>query len=84
MVGEVGMAKGGYLSLTVALMKSEHDELLEWPFNKDIQFKLINQNDRSKDVIKIKKLTHWYHEENHGGEETLQGRDGELAVVEKQ
>ena len=29
------------------------------------------------------KLTHWNHEEHHGGEETLQGRDGELTIVEK-
>ena len=36
------------------------------------------------EIIKIEKLTHWNHEEHHGGEETLQGRDGELTVVEKQ
>ena len=34
--------------------------------------------------IRRKELTHWNHEEHHGGEETLEGRDGELAVVEKQ
>ena len=44
-----GMGRGTHLSLFVVIMKSEYDAILQWPFQKKIQFKLINQKDRSKD-----------------------------------
>ena len=46
-----GMGKGTHLSLFLVLMKSEYDNILEWPFQKKIQFTLINQEDRSKDHV---------------------------------
>jgi len=46
-----GMGKGTHLSLFLVLMKSEYDNILEWPFQKKIKFTLINQEDRSKDHV---------------------------------
>ena len=31
-------------------MKSDYDNLLEWPFQKKVKFTLINQQNRSKDL----------------------------------
>ena len=46
-----GMGRGIHLSLFLVIMKSEYDDILQWPFQKKIQFKLINQQDRSKDHV---------------------------------
>ena len=32
-------------------MKSEYDNILEWPFQKKVKFTLINQENRSKDHV---------------------------------
>lgn len=50
-----GMGKGTHLSLFIVIMKSEYDNLLEWPFTKQVQFSLINQTDRQNDIVE--KLT---------------------------
>ena len=41
--------KGKYVSLFFVLMRSEFDNLLEWPFQKSVVFTLKNQLDPSKD-----------------------------------
>ena len=46
-----GMGRGTHLSLFLVIMKSEYDDILQWPFQQKIKFKLINQNDRSKDHV---------------------------------
>lgn len=45
-----GMGRCSHLSLFMVVMKSEYDNLLEWPFNKHVMFKLINQKDYSKSI----------------------------------
>ena len=44
------MGKGSHLSLFLVIMKSEYDDLLEWPFTKKVRFTLINQESRSFDI----------------------------------
>ena len=44
-----GVGRETHLSLFLVIMKSEYDDILQWPFQKKIKFKLINQQDRSKD-----------------------------------
>ena len=46
-----GMGRGTHLSLFLVIMKSEYDDILQWPFQKKIKFRLINQKDRSKDHV---------------------------------
>lgn len=46
-----GMGKGTHLSLFIVLMKSEYDNLLDWPFTKQVKFTLINQTSRQKDSV---------------------------------
>ena len=46
-----GMGRGTHLSLFLVIMKSEYDDILQWPFQKKIKFKLINQQDRGKDHV---------------------------------
>ena len=46
-----GMGRGTHLSLFLVMMKSEYDDILQWPFQKKIKFKLINQKNRSKDHV---------------------------------
>lgn len=46
-----GMGRGTHLSLFLVIMKSEYDDIQQWPFQQKIKFKLINQNDRSKDHV---------------------------------
>ena len=38
-----GIGKGTHLSLFFVLMRSEHDNLLSWPFKQSVRFTLINQ-----------------------------------------
>ena len=35
----------GYLGVYIALMRSDHDETLQWPFNKLCKFSVIDQQD---------------------------------------
>jgi len=46
-----GMGRGTHLSLFLVIMKSEYDNILEWPFQKTVKFALINQENRSKDHV---------------------------------
>ena len=45
-----GLGKGTHISLFFFIMRSEHDNLLSWPFKQVVRFSLINQKDRSKDI----------------------------------
>jgi len=44
-----GPGKGTHLSLFMVIMKSDYDNLLEWPFQKKVKFTLLNQQNRAKD-----------------------------------
>jgi len=46
-----GMGRGTHLSLFLVIMKSEYDNILDWPFQKKVKFTLINQENRSKDHV---------------------------------
>jgi len=46
-----GMGRGTHLSLFLVIMKSEYDNILEWPFQKKVKFTLINQENRLQDHI---------------------------------
>jgi len=46
-----GMGKGSHLSLFLVIMKSEYDNVLQWPFKKTVKFTLVNQQNRDKDVV---------------------------------
>jgi len=46
-----GMGRGTHLSLFLVIMRSEYDDIQQWPFQQKIKFKLINQNDRGKDHV---------------------------------
>ena len=39
----------GYMGVYIALMKSDHDAILSWPFNKSYTFTLIDQQDNEKE-----------------------------------
>ena len=45
-----GMGKRTHMSLFFVPMKSEYDDLLEWPFGSRVTFRLINQSDASKSI----------------------------------
>ena len=38
-----GIGKGTHMSVFFVLMRSEHDNLLSWPFKQSVRFTLINQ-----------------------------------------
>ena len=46
-----GLGARDYLSLYFILMKSEYDNIQKWPFQKKIQFTLMNQQDRCNDLV---------------------------------
>ena len=46
-----GAGFGSHLSVFIVLMKSDYDNLLVWPFNNSVKFTLINQLNRSKDLV---------------------------------
>jgi len=46
-----GMGKGTHLSLFLVIMKSEYDSVLQWPFQKNVKFTLINQQNRANDHV---------------------------------
>ena len=45
------MGKRTHVSLFFVVMKSEYDSLLPWPFKKRIGLRLINQQNRSSDIL---------------------------------
>ena len=45
-----GSGKGNFISVFFVLMKSEHDNLLKWPFDRPVTFELINQESRSQSI----------------------------------
>ena len=45
-----GSGKGSHISVFFVLMKSEHDNLLKWPFDRPVTFELINQENRSQSI----------------------------------
>ena len=48
-----GLGKDTHLTLLLVLLKSEYDATLEWPFTKKVMVTLINQEDRTKDFVKV-------------------------------
>jgi len=46
-----GAGQGTHLSLFLVIMKSEHDNILKWPFQKKVKFTLINQQNRNRDHV---------------------------------
>lgn len=45
-----GMGKGKYMSLFFVLMKSEFDNLLQWPFERNVSFTLLNQENSDHNI----------------------------------
>ena len=47
-----GIGRGTHISIFVNLMKSEFDELLQWPVKKRVAFELINLENQGNSVVK--------------------------------
>lgn len=45
-----GSGKNSHISVFFVLMRSEHDNLLPWPFRQAVTFQLINQENQSKGI----------------------------------
>lgn len=45
-----GSGKGTYISVFFVLMRSEHDDLLSFPFKQSVRFTLINQSNHAESV----------------------------------
>ena len=45
-----GIGKGTHLSLFFVLMRSEHDNLLSWPFKQSVRFTLVNQKNPAASI----------------------------------
>ena len=45
-----GIGRNTHMSLFFVSMKSEYDNLLQWPFNRRVTFKLINQESESENL----------------------------------
>ncbi len=45
-----GSGKGTFVSVFFVMMRSEHDDLLQWPFKCPVTFELINQSKRSNSI----------------------------------
>lgn len=45
-----GAGKGTYISMFFVLMRSEHDDLLSFPFRQSVRFTLINQENRAESI----------------------------------
>ena len=45
-----GIGKGTHLSVFFVLMRSEHDNLLSWPFKQSVHFTLINQKNPAASI----------------------------------
>ena len=48
-----GTGKGTHLSLFFVLMRSEHDNLLSWPFKQKVRFTLINQRNPALSITEV-------------------------------
>lgn len=46
-----GDGYGSHLSLFLVIMRSEYDNILEWPFNKKVTFTLINQENQHLSIV---------------------------------
>lgn len=46
-----GLGKNKFISLFLVIMRSEYDNITEWPFTKRVKFTLINQRNRSLDIV---------------------------------
>jgi len=46
-----GIGKQSHVSLFFVMMRGDYDNLLEWPFNQEVKFRLVNQKKISDDVI---------------------------------
>ena len=46
-----GVGKEDYISLYLVIMKSEYDNVLQWPFQKSVQFTLVNQYNKSQNLV---------------------------------
>ncbi len=45
-----GSGKDEYISIFFVLMRSEHDELLTWPFRQPVTFEILSQTDKVKHI----------------------------------
>ena len=45
-----GSGKGTHISIFFVLMKSEHDNLLKWPFRRPVTFQLLNQENPERSI----------------------------------
>ena len=45
-----GAGKGAYISLFFVLMRSEYDDLLDFPFKQSVHFTLINQENHAESI----------------------------------
>ena len=45
----------GHMGVYIALMKSDHDGILSWPFNKSYTFTLIDQQDKEQERKNIER-----------------------------
>ncbi|XP_066913807.1 TNF receptor-associated factor 3-like [Clytia hemisphaerica] len=48
-----GVGEGTHVSLFLVVMKSDHDRVLEWPFQKKVKMTLINQQNRRRDHTEV-------------------------------
>lgn len=46
-----GLGKNKFISLFLVIMRSEYDNIQEWPFTKKVKFTLLNQHNRSLDIV---------------------------------
>lgn len=47
-----GVGENTHLSLFLVIMKSDHDNTLEWPFQRTVTLTLVNQQNRKRDIVK--------------------------------
>ena len=47
------IGKGTYLSVFFVIMRSEHDNLLNWPFKQSVRFTLVNQKNPEASITKV-------------------------------
>jgi len=48
-----GVGKNTHVSLFFVIMKSEYDDVLEWPFNKTVKFEMINVYNPADSVVEM-------------------------------
>ena len=47
-----GAGENTHLSLFLVIMKSDYDNMLEWPFQHNVTLALVNQQNRKRDIVK--------------------------------